>query len=205
MMNETEEMRQARHALHELSASDPAASANMMRYVAAYAIMVTGRRGRDRRKDEPQIGSGFVLTHGTEKLVAAATRRSGTDYLYIAFDVDDAAAPPVATGVFRQQGDDMVAYGNCKLWSPANDGRALLVPTGNGDFEGHLAFRPGQPLKVVRAPLPGDFEAGVRRAEARLRHLLASEALRNIHREGYMHLIHNQGQDLYAETRRLAA
>jgi hypothetical protein len=205
MMNETEEMRQARHALQDLSASDPAVSANMMRYVAAYAIMVTGRRGQERRKDEPQIGSGFVLTHGNEQLCAAAVRRSGTDYLYIAFDVDDAAAPPVAAGVFRQEGEDMVAYGNCRLWSPANDGRALLVPIGDGGYAGHFAFRPGQPLKFVEAPLPGDYEAGVRRADARMRRLLSSAALSNVHREGYMHVIHNQGQDLYGETTRLAA
>lgn len=205
MMNETEEMRRARHALQELSASDPAASANMLRHVAAYALIITGRRGRDRRGNEPQIGAGFVLTHGDQNLCAAATRRSGTDYLYIAFDVDDAAAPPVAAGVFRQQGDHMVAYGNCRLWSPANDGRALLVPVGRGDYVGYFAFRPGQPFKLVEAPLPGDFDAGVRRAEARMQRLLNSNALQDVHRYGYMHIIRNEGQEIFADTRRVAA
>lgn len=205
MMIETEEMRHARHDLQELSASDPAASANMLRHLAAYSIMLTGRRGRDRRENEPQMGSGFLLTHGNDKLCAAAARRSGTDYIYIAFDVDDAASSPVAAGVFRQQGEHMVVYGNCRLWSPANDGRALLVPRGDDDYVGYFAFRPGQPLKLVAAPLPGDFEAGARRADARLARLLASEALRDVHREGYMHRIHNQGQDIFAETTKLAA
>lgn len=205
MTNETEEMRQARHNLQLLTASDPAAAGNMMRHVAALSIMLSGRRGRERRDHEPQVGAGFRLTHGAHHLCAAAARRSGTDYIYIAFDVDDATAPPLATGVFRQQGDDMVVYGNCALWSPANDGRALLVPRGEGDYVGYFAFRPGQRLKLVEAPVPGDFAAGVRRAERRLGRLLASDALRGVHREGYMHCIHNQGQEIFAETTALAA
>lgn len=205
MMNETEEMRQARYDLQMLSASDPAASANMMRYVAAYSIMLSGRRGRERRTSEPQMGAGFVLTHGDHQLCAAAARRSGTDYVYIAFDVDDAAAPPVATGVFRQHGDDMVVFGNCVLWSPANEGRAILVPQGEGDYVGYLTFRPGQPFKLVDAPVPGDLAAGVRRADARVQRLLASDVLRNVHREGYMHRIYNRDQEIFAETKALAA
>lgn len=204
-MNETEEMRQARHDLQMLSASDPAAAANMLRHVAAYSIMLTGRRGRDRRDCEPQVGAGFILTHGEHKLCAAAARRSGTDYLYVAFDVDDAAGPPVAAGVFSRQGDDMVLYGNCSLWSPANDGRALLVPRGEGDYVGYLAFRPGAPFKLVKARVPGDFEAGVRRAAGRMRRLLDSDELRNVHRDGYMHCIHNDGQEIFAETTKVAA
>ncbi|KQT33679.1 hypothetical protein ASG29_06615 [Sphingomonas sp. Leaf412] len=208
MMNkaeETEEMRQARHDLQLLSASDPAAGANMMKYVAAYSIMLTGRRGRDRRQGEPQLGAGFVLTHGDQNLCAAAARRSGTDYIYIAFDVDDAAGPPLAAGVFRKQDDNMFVYGDCRLWSPANDGRALLVPMGIGPEVGHFAFRPGRTLKLVDAPVPGDLQAGLRRASARMQRLLSSDALRDVHREGYMHCIHNVGQDIYAETSRLAA
>ncbi len=205
MLNETEEMRQARHELQLLTASDPAAAGNMIRHVAALSIMLSGRRGRDRRDGEPQMGAGFVLTHGAHNLCGAAARRSGTDYIYIAFDVDDAAAPPVATGVFRQQDDGMVVYGNCLLWSPANDGRAILVPRGDGDYLGYFAFRPGQPLKLIDAPVPGDLAAGVRRAAGRMSRLLASDALRDVHREGYMHLIHNQGQEIYAETTALAA
>ena len=43
MMNKFEEIRQARHDLEMLSASDPAVSANMLRCVAAYSLMITGR------------------------------------------------------------------------------------------------------------------------------------------------------------------
>lgn len=202
---ETDEMRQARHDLQLLSASDPAAGANMMKYVAAYSMLLTGRRGRNRRPNEPQLGAGFVLTHGDQNLCAAAARRSGTDYIYIAFDVDDAAVPPVAAGVFREQNGAMFVYGDCRLWSPANDGRAILVPMGVGPEVGHFAFRPGRPLRLVEAPVPGDLEAGFRRASARMQRLLASDDLRDVHRQGYMHLIHNVGQDIYAETSRLAA
>lgn len=204
-MNETKEMRQARHALNMLSASDPAAASNMLRYVASYSLMLSGRRSRDRRGNEPQFGAGFVLLHGDERLCAAAARRSGTDYIYIAFDVDDAAAPPLAAGVFRLQGKDMVAYGNCRLWSPSNDGRALLVPTGAGDYAGYFTFQPGRPLKLVEAMLPGDANAGFRRAEARLERLLNSEAVRSVHGQGYMHLIRNVGQDIYVDVSKAAA
>jgi hypothetical protein len=203
MMNETEEMRQARHALQDLSASDPAASANMLRHVAAFSLMLTGRRGRDRRAGEPQIGAGFVLTHGDECITAATTRCSRTDYVYIAFDVDDAAGPPVATGVFSPRGEDVVVFGHCRLWSPANDGRALLVPQGDG-CRGYFAFRPGRSLKFVEGPLPGDFEAGARRADARLRRLLASEDLRNLD-GGHIFVLRSEGGQIVAESKPIAA
>lgn len=204
-MNDTDEMIEARYQLQELTAADPAASANMLRHVAALSLLVTGRRARDRRCREPQFGAGFLLVDGNEQLFAATARRSGTDYVLTAFDVDDAAGPAQGIGVFHRQGDDMVLYGNCRPWSPANDGRALLVPTGRGDYAGHFAFRPGQPFKLIDAPVPGDLEAGFRRADARLRRLLASEALREVHREGFVHRLHNLGQQVFGEVSRAAA
>lgn len=203
MMNETKEMRQARHALQDLSASDPAASANMLRHAAAFTLMMTGRRGRDWREGEPQIGAGFVLTHGDECICVETARRSRTDYVYIAFDVDDAAGPPIASGVFSPRGEDVAVFGNCRLWSPANDGRALLVPQGDGCL-GYFAFRPGRPLKFVDRPLPGDFEAGARRADARLRRLLASEDLRNLD-GGLMFVLRSEGGQIVAEATPVAA
>ena len=38
-----------------------------------------------------------------------------------------------------------------------------------------------------------------------MRRLLTSDALREVHREGYVHCIHNKGQEIYAETTALAA
>ncbi len=204
-MNDTDEMVEARYQLQELTAADPAASANMLRYVAALSLLVTGRRARDRRPGEPQFGAGFLLVDGNEQLFAATARRSGTDYVLTAFDVDDAAGPAHGIGVFHPQADGMVLFGNCRPWSPANDGRALLVPTGEGDYAGHLAFRPGRPFRLVQAPVPGDLEAGFRRAGARLARLLASEALREVHRDGYLHRIRNEGQQLFGEVSRAAA
>lgn len=202
-MNETEEMRQVRHALQDLSASDPAASANMLRHAAAYSLMMTGRRGRDRLKGEPQIGAGFVLMHGEQCICADTVRRSGTDYVYIAFDVDDAAGPPIASGVFSPRGEDVVVFGNCRLWSPTNDGRALLVPQGGGR-RGYFAFRPGRPLKFVDGPLPSDIEAGFRRADVRLRRLLASQDLRNLD-NGYIFVLRSEGGQIVARATPVAA
>lgn len=205
MKIETDAMREARHALQELTATDPAARANILRYVAAYSLMVTGRRARERRGDEPQTVGGFVLTHGDQYLCAEATRRGGRDQLYIAFDVDDAASAPVAAGVFSKRGEDVVVFGNCRLWSPANDGRALLVPQGVDGYGGYLAFQPGRPFRHVDASLPGDVEAGYRRADARLRRLLASDELRSIRDEGYLHVVRNEGRDIHVNTTPLAA
>lgn len=202
-MNETDEMRQARHALQDLSASDPAASANMLRHVVAHSLMMTGRRGRDRLKGEPQIGASFVLMHGEKSICAETVRRSGTDYVYIAFDLDDAAGPPIASGVFSPRGEDVAVFGNCRLWSPTNDGRALLVAQGDG-CRGYFAFRAGRPLKFVDGPLPGDVEAGFRRADVRLRRLLASEELRDLD-GGHMFVLRSEGGQIVARATPLAA
>ena len=102
MLKETDEMRQARHDLQLLSASDPVAYSNMMRHVAAYSF----------------------------------------------------------------------------------------------------AFGPGQPPELIGAPVPGDFDAGVRRAEARMRCLPASGALRTVHREGCLHCIRIVGQEISPRSRR---
>ncbi|RUN76512.1 hypothetical protein EJC47_11110 [Sphingomonas sp. TF3] len=204
MKNETEEMLKARHALQELSASDPAVSSNMLRYVAAYRIMLTGRRRGEQRQHDPRISGGFVLTHGEEALCAAADRLNGTDSIYIAFDVDDGAAPPVAAGIFRREGEQMMVYGDCRLWSPADDGRSLLVPVG-GKYVGYFAHRPGKPLKFVDAALPGDFSAGCRRANARMQRLLASDELRERNGGGYLNIVRNDGPGISVKVTRVAA
>lgn len=94
---------------------------------------------------------------GRGGLCAAAARRSKTDY--IAFDIDDGTGPALGTGVFRQEGENMIAYGNSPLRFPADDGRELVVATGGGDYTGYSASHPGPPLKLVEPPLPDDFDA----------------------------------------------
>lgn len=205
MMKETEEMRDARHALQELAASDPAAATNMLRHVAAYGALIAGRDGRAHCPGEPVFQAGFRLTHGSEKLYAAVTRRCHGESLFIAFDVDDAAGPPIGFGLFRLEGEHVVCYGRCVLWAPVNDGRALIVPVGDDEPapNGYFAFRRGQPLRRVDGPLPGDFMAGVRRARARLAKLLAADGQPS-GREGYVTLFRNEGQTVMVEVRRAA-
>jgi hypothetical protein len=60
------------------------------------------------------------------------------------------------------------------IWSPANDGRALLVPTGDGEPAGYFAFQRGQPFRWVEGPVPGDFTAGLRGTQSRLAAIAAS-------------------------------
>ena len=150
MMNETDEMRDARHALERLSASDPAAQANMLRYVAAVRIMLTGRRRGD-VDAPPLIGAGFRLMGGAVEIPAAHTREDGADRIYIAFDVDDAAGPAIGLGLFRKDDDLVSCYGLCRLWSPANDGRAIIIPADDGSL-GSFSFKSGDRLQRASAP-----------------------------------------------------
>ncbi|MFW2853519.1 hypothetical protein ACM61V_16645 [Sphingomonas sp. TX0543] len=206
MMNETDEMREARHELELLSANDPAASANMLRHVAAYNLLIAGRRGTEWLGDEPVINAGFRLLGGDENLYAAVTRRAEREHLHIAFDVDDASGPAIGFGLFRVEDDHVVCYGRCLLWSPSNDGRALIVPVGEdkADVQGYFAFRRGQPLRKVGKPLPGDLMAGLRRARSRLNTLLQSDDLTDRGSGGFMTTFRNEGQEVFAEIRRAA-
>lgn len=191
MINETEEMKQARRDLQLLSASDPAASRNMLRYAAALAMIVSGRQRRGRQHGEPHVGSGFQLTPGEQTMMMALTLRTDEEQLYLAFDIDDAAGLPTGLGFIRNEGEAVVCY-NCSLWASTSDGRAVIVPRDEA-FEGYLVFQPDGPLRHVRSPLPGDRQAGFRRASARLVRLVNSKALQDIRGDGYMHVFQTEG------------
>ncbi|MBA2933079.1 hypothetical protein HZF05_03105 [Sphingomonas sp. CGMCC 1.13654] len=194
MMNETEEMKQARRELQLLSASDPAALRNMLRYAAALKMMVTGRLERGRRGGEPHIAAGFQLTAGEQQMMMALTLRTGEEQLYLTFDIDDAAGVPTGLGFIRKEGEAVACY-NCGLWAPTNDGRALIVPH-DESFEGYLAFQPEGPLLHVRSPLPGDRQAGFRRASIRLPRIANSKAVQDIRANGHMHVFRSEDAGL---------
>ena len=191
-MHMTDDMKRARHELQLLSASDPTAAANMARHVMALIMLVTGARHRERRGAEPEIGGGFEPIDGEEKLLMGVTSLTGVEQLFLRFDVDDAAGPPVGLSLFRNEGGEIAHYGRCLLWSPANDGRALVVPQGTRDH-GHFVFRRGSALRHVPEPPPGPLEAGLRRGSARLARLAASSELRDIGREALMHVVRGEG------------
>ena len=86
-------MRDARYEPQILSALDPFARANLLRYVTAYTQLLTGRPGVDALASEPPAGAGFRLDGGEERLSGALTRADGVERIYIAFDIDDAHAP----------------------------------------------------------------------------------------------------------------
>lgn len=205
MINETNKMREARHELQTLSASDPLAQANLLRHVAACTQFLTGRPGVEALPGEPLVGAGFRLVDGEEKLLAALTRRDGLERIYLAFDIDDAQGPPIGTGLFRKEGGHVVCYGLCKLWSPVGDGRALLVPTRDGEHAGYFAFRRGQPFRRVEGPVHGDFSAGLRRAQARLARLLTAAEADGVPRPGFATVVSNVGQELFTRPLPLAA
>jgi hypothetical protein len=204
MIEETEQMRDARHQLEELTASDPAVVANMMRHLAALSLVLTGRRGNEARDAEPRVMAGFRLMGGSHHMCAAVTARTGIDQVYMAFDVDDAAGPPIGIGLFRNEGDQTAIYGNCRLWSPVGDGRAVLVPDDTGEH-GHFVFQPGAAMRHEPGLPARDLEPGLRRAAARRVRLLNSEELRSGPRGGAITRFSNVGQQLIAETTPLAA
>ena len=204
MINETKKMRDARHELQTLSASDPLAQANLLRHVAAFTQLVTGRPGVKALPDEPLVGAGFRLVNGEEKLLGNLTRRDGVARIYLAFDIDDPQGPPIGTGLFRKEGDHVVCYGLCKLWSPVGAGRALLVPTTGGEHAGYFAFRRGQPFRRVEGPVPGDFAAGLRRTQARLARLLTAAEADDVPRLGFATVVSNVGQELVTRPLPLA-
>lgn len=205
MTNDTNKMREARHELQTLSASDPLAQANMLRHVAALARLLTGRPGVEALPGEPLVGAGFRLLDGEEKLFAALTRNDGLERIYIAFDIDDAQGSPIGTGLFRKEGDHVVCYGLCRLWSPVNDGRAVLVPTGDGEPAGYFKFQRGQPFRWVDGPVPGDFAAGQRRAQASLARLVKAAEADAVPRRGFAAVVSNVGQTVFSRPFPLAA
>jgi hypothetical protein len=192
MINETEAMKQARRNLQDLTASDPAVRANMLRHVAALSLMIAGRRARNSLPGEPHVISTFQFAPGERDMCMAVTSRTGLDQVVLAFDIDDAAGPPVGLGVIRIEGEEIVCYGACRLWAPAGDGRALIVPAGDQDH-GHFAFQRGGALRHVRDARPRDLEPGFRRGTARLTRLANSDGLREVAQEGFMHVLNSHG------------
>ncbi|WP_242153664.1 hypothetical protein [Sphingomonas sp. BAUL-RG-20F-R05-02] len=203
MTTETDQMRDARHELEMLSASDPAAQANMLQHVAAFRMMLTGRR-HDQECEVLLIGAGFVLKHGSEKLLGAVCREDGRERIYIAFDVDDPAGPPLCWGLFVPQWGQVTCYGRCRLWSPANDARALIVPSSEPGSS-HYAYRSGSKLRRLEGLPPGDLEAGFRRADARLAKLLKSEDLQQLRDKGFLAVLRSSDGKLERHTEKMAA
>ena len=203
-MHMNEEMRAARWQLQELSVSDPAAMSNMLRHLAALTIMVTGRRDDRRCELEPVFEAGFQLTAGEQRLCMHMTGRTGVEQVYMAFDVDDAAGPPCGLAVVRREREVVTMACKCMLWSPSANGKALIVPTGEGAF-GHFAFRPGRPLRHVATPPPGDLAAGLARGAARQTRLAESRWLREAHRGGIRTIYHNEGSEVVAHVTALAS
>lgn len=199
MINEAKEMRKARHELQTLSASDPLARANILRHVAACTHLLTGRPGIDALPPEPLVGAGFRLVDGEEKLLGNLTRHDGVERIYIAFDIDDAQGQPIGISLFRKESEHVFCYRSCEMWSPLGDGRALLVPTGDGEPAGYFAFRRCQPFRWVSGSVPGDFVAGLRRTESRIARLLKSAKSGSAPQRGFATVISNVGQTVFLQ------
>ncbi|WP_242147019.1 hypothetical protein [Sphingomonas sp. BAUL-RG-20F-R05-02] len=203
MTEETESMRDARHELEMLSASDPIAQANMLRHVVAFRMLLTGHR-YDQNCDDLLIAAGFILKHRPENLLGAACRMDARERIHIGFDVDDAAAPPLSLALFVPQWGQVTCYDSCRIWSPANDGRALIVPSNDPGF-GHYAYRPGAKLRRLHGLPSGDLDAGFRRADARIARLLKSDELTRLRSNRFLHVLRSGDGELACHTTKLAA
>lgn len=179
-MDESNRQAEVRHRLQELTADDPAAISSMARHCAALSILLTGGRGRELAPPEPNIHSGFVLCAEERDIFMAAAARMRRDAIHIAFDVDDAAGPPRAIGLFRIEGEMIVCYAGLAIWKPAGPGRAVLVAIDHQE-RCHFVFRRGRPLVRIEGAPAGNLEAGLRRGWRALEELAASDELRDVH------------------------
>ena len=188
MLHDKELARATRHRLQELSAFDPAAQTNMIRYVRALRLLVAGRSGRDALPGEPEFLATFQTTEEERMVLLAQVHRSGLDHVLLAFDIDDAAGPPVGLAVIRSDGERVFCWGNCQIWAPEGDGRAILVPVGE-NVHGRFAFQDGSPLLHSDDPLPGDFQTGARRGLDRLVETARSPAMLEIEGDPFVSIV----------------
>lgn len=202
MVHMTEEQRAAIIGLQELSASDPAVRANMLRHLGALTELVTGQQRGFEEPAEPMFIAGFQLMPGQQQACMMLTARTGVEQVYLAFDVGDAAGPPKGLGIVRVDGDRVVMDLICRIWSPPSGARAVIVPTGEGT-SGHFEFRRGQRLQFVERRPRGDLAAGFRRAEDRQRRLVEERALCPI--EGELTRYLAEGRGMIAISQPIAA
>lgn len=202
MVHMTEEMRAATIGLQELSASDPAVRANMLRHLGALTELVTGRQRDSEQPGEPMFLAGFQLTAGQQQACMTLTVRTGVEQVYLAFDADDAAGTPRGLGVVRVDGDRVVMHLVCRIWSSPTGGRAVIVPTGEGAL-GHFTFRRGARLKFIDRRPRGDLAAGFRRAEDLQRELVRARQLCPI--EGELTRYLAEGRGIISISERIAA
>ena len=118
MINETAGMKQARRDLQDLTASDPAVRANMLRHVAALFQMVVSRRGRNSLPGEPHIIATFQFASGEQNICMAVTSQADVEQIMLTLDIDGAAEPPVSPGVIQNIDTFVAAWGVCRLWAP---------------------------------------------------------------------------------------
>lgn len=204
MMNDAKKMQQARWELEMLTASDPSATSNMMRHVAALSLMLTCRRQTDSKWGEPEISACFLMDAEDRRFRMYVAARTGIDQIHVGFDVDDAVGPACGIAIIRVEGDVVASYGECRLWSPANDGRAVLVPMGEGG-SGHFAFQKEGPLRKLPGRPARDLAPGFRRAATRYARLVTSADLRDVGREGFLHVISDDRGTLSTRPTSLAA
>lgn len=177
-MNGTDEASDPRFDLQRLTMSDTAARDNMLRYMAAFRIMLSGRQ-HDAEDLKVLIGAGFGITDGAEIRHQFLTAADDCDRLFIRFDVDAAAGPPDGLGLFGREGDAVPLYGQCRLWSPPGGGRPVIIFYHERRM-GHFTYRPGQTLRRVDRLPTDNLVPGYLRADARLASLVASDRLREV-------------------------
>ena len=183
--------KELRRKLQELTASDPAVQVNMLRYVAAFSMMVGRRASEKLREGDAEVWATFQMSEGEHDMQSVIAGRSKVDRVMLAFDVDDASGPPVNLCVIRVEGDAVATYSNCQLWAPTGARTAMIVSRAEG-MAGSFSFVQGRTLRFTGELPPGNLELGFKRGWNALIKLARSDRLDNIH-GGYMHVVNADG------------
>jgi len=192
-MHETDEMRDARYALQKLTTETPAAVNNMTRFMAALSRMLAGRTGKHMEEGEPIIQAGFRMTVGERNILMAAAARLNKDVVHLGLEADDGTGNPYALMIIRNEAEHITCYPRCALWSAPGSGRAVIIPI-DDEPPCHFVFKRGSGLQKIAGWPASEIQAGLKRGQAALERMAASDALKGVEKEAFRHQVGWQGK-----------
>jgi len=166
----------ARQERDEMLLSDPAVAINFVRHVAALVALLSGRTSCRTGSRGPAVVACLAQEWSEFKPQLGLFSLTGRDHVLLRFDREDPLGRPTAIDVVRHVGDQLETDTGCGLWSPVDDGRALVISRSD-HAPRYFGFDPARPL-VVHHGMPAiAIEPGCRRAGLRFEKLARSPKL----------------------------